>query len=87
MEAPVEMPLAVDMDGTLILTDMSVMSAKQSGLSPPFKRTLRHRRERVHEHRRQLMVVAVSGAHGAQIDAYRRVRVGGGRLRSSSMKT
>ena len=32
------------------------------GLSPPFKRTLRHRRERVHDHRRQLMVVAVGRA-------------------------
>lgn len=28
IEAPVEMPLAVDLDGTLILTDMSALSAK-----------------------------------------------------------
>lgn len=36
MEAPVEMPLAVDMDGTLILTDMSVMSAKRVFLRKPW---------------------------------------------------
>ena len=29
IEAPVEMPLAVDLDGTLILTDMSALSAKR----------------------------------------------------------
>tara|TARA_B100001287_G_C22680442_1_gene530042 strand:+ start:2128 stop:2727 length:600 start_codon:yes stop_codon:yes gene_type:complete len=36
MEAPVEMPMAVDMDGTLILTDMSVMSAKRVFLRKPW---------------------------------------------------
>jgi hypothetical protein len=36
MEAPIEMPLAVDMDGTLILTDMSVMSAKRVFLRKPW---------------------------------------------------
>ena len=36
MEAPAEMPLAVDMDGTLILTDMSVMSAKRVFLRKPW---------------------------------------------------
>ena len=36
MEAPVEMPLAVDTDGTLILTDMSVMSAKRVFLRRPW---------------------------------------------------
>ena len=36
MEAPVEMPLAVDMDGTLILTDMSALSAKRVFLRKPW---------------------------------------------------
>lgn len=36
MEAPVEMPLAVDMDGTLILTDMSYLSAKRVFLRRPW---------------------------------------------------
>ena len=36
IDSPVDMPLAVDMDGTLILTDMSIVSAKRVFLRYPW---------------------------------------------------
>ena len=36
IESPADMPLAVDMDGTLILTDMSIVSAKKVFLRYPW---------------------------------------------------